>query len=57
MEASQSSEENDRHGQKDDVIPAINSASQEDAPGMSTCLRPGNLPQAGNLLEIFVIIW
>lgn len=57
MEASQGSEENDRHGQKDDVIPAIKSASQEDALGMSTCLRPGNFPQAGNLLEIFVIIW
>lgn len=57
MEASQGSEENDRHGQKDDVIPAIKSASQEDALGMSTCLRPGNLPQAGNSLEIFVIIW
>lgn len=50
MEASQGSEETDMHGHRDDMGPAINSESQEDALGMLTCLRPANLPQADNLL-------
>lgn len=57
MEESQSSEETDMHRHRDDMVPAIYSESQEDALGMLTCLRPVNLPQADNLLAIFVIIW
>lgn len=59
MEASPGSEENDMHRHRDDMVPAINSESQEDALGMLTCLRKVNLPQADlhNLLAIFVTVW